>query len=117
MISSKTAPILSINNLFKNPEKLEIVSKEIPCPHIHYAISLLYHYLNKIIGPFTEETQASYFLLGMSYEEARVRYAKLNYTYLINCLKYWNKDLNNPCNLADLGTVWANYIRPWEVSV
>lgn len=99
------------------PKKMEFYSKRIPCPHIHYAIYLTIHYLHKIISPFTEDGQKALFLLGLPLEEARFKYARLIYGYIINCLKYWTKDLNNPCNLADLGYVWLKYIRPWEVSL
>ena len=98
-------------------KKQDFYSKRIPCPHIHYAIYITIHYLQKIIGPFTEDGQTTLFLLGMPLEDARFKYARLIYGYIINCLKYWTKDLNNPCNLADLGYVWLKYLRPWEVII
>jgi hypothetical protein len=101
----------------KTVKRQEFTSKKIPCPHIHYAIFLMLHYLQKIMSPFTEDSQACHFLLGMSIEEARSKYARLTYNYILNCLKYWTKDLNNSSNLADLGYVWLKYTRPWDVRI
>ena len=119
---SKVSPTnysLSITKLYqpKSVKRQDFTSKKIPNPHIHYAIYLTLHYLQKIFSPFNENNQASHFLLGISTEEAKSKYARLIYGYVINCLKYWTKDLNNPCHLADLGYVWLKYLRPWEVNV
>jgi len=101
----------------KTQKRMEFTSKKVPSPHIHYAIYLTVHYLQKIISPFAESGQPVHFLLGLSTEDARSKYSKLIYGYIINSLKYWTKDLNNCCNLADLGCVWVKYLKPWEVNL
>ncbi len=111
---------LSISNLtnfysMAPVKRQDFTSKKIPQPHIHYAIYLTIHYTQKIINPFNDNNQNSHFLLGLSAEEAKAKHARLIYAYIINCLKYWTKDLDNPCHLADLGYVWLKYLRPWEV--
>jgi hypothetical protein len=100
-----------------NQEKYETITKEIPHPHIHYAISILYHFLNKILGPFNFETRDSFAFSEFHNEESKFKYQRLLFSYLSNSLKYWNKDLNNASQLADLGAVWMTYIRPWAVNL
>lgn len=90
------------NNNFANRQK-------VPKPHVFQVVFLVVHYFHKHNAD--SDVRKTDFLMNSGF------FAKSLYHFFINVLEAWNYDIsNNSSLLSDLGNVWLQFLKPWEIT-